>query len=291
MNKLGLACLLVILVCSLAIYLGASTPPVAAAEEERIELDTKYPIRGGPSDSSFDFLVTLRYTGGQEPRIFEVSAEGPPGWQVSVWQSASGVDVPSIKIDPKSAYPDSVVVHAQPPYGVELGDYPITFRAASGHISAALNLTARVTARYEFSAEPENGRYNIRATAGQDSHLTLIIKNVGTAPLEVVHFRTTNPPAVGGQAWTATFDPSELGNFTAGQERQVLVTVKPPAKAVAGDYMMKIWFLSNPAVSDSPVLHIRITVETSSRWGWIGAGIVIAVIAGLFYVVRRFGRR
>ena len=75
--------------------------------------------------------------------------------------------------------------------------------------------------------------------------------------------------------------------------REIEVAIKPPSGTIAGDYMITLEFDSDPriSVSELPELDIRVTVSTPSKWGWIGLGIVIAVIAGLAVVFTRLGRR
>jgi len=75
-------------------------------------------------------------------------------------------------------------------------------------------------------------------------------------------------------------------------EKEIEVTVKPPSKTIAGDYMTTLKFDADPELSTAPPeLEIRVTVSTPTKWGWIGAGIIAAVIAGLVVGFRRFGRR
>jgi len=293
MDRSTLSRLVVSIILSMLVCVFLATSATVTAQEERIELTTKYPVRVGASDATFEFSVELKYRGGEEPRVFELSVERPEGWLVSVLQSATGPEVPAVRLDPSKAYGDTVVVHAQPvPWlSPELGDYTITLRAASGEVTGSLNLTARITARYEFSAETIDGRHNVKAVAGENNYLTLTITNTGTAPLNKMTFQPTKPPAIAGESWTVTFDPDKLESLSPEDEQQVEVTIKPPSKAIAGLYDLKLRFNSDPPVEDSPVLQLRIEVGTSTKWGWIGTAIVIAVIVGLFFVVRQFGRR
>jgi len=295
MNKLKLACLLVSLIFSLAIFGALINQPIVAAQEEKIELNSKYPIRPGPVDISFTFDVELLYSGGEEQRTFELSAEGPDGWLVSILQSAyEGTEISAIRLDPTKAYPETIAVSAAAPYWLfpEPGDYTITLKAAAGEIEDSIDLTARVTARYDFLVRTETERLNIKATAGEESNLTVIITNLGTAPFNQITFRSVKPKAIAGEAWSVTFNPDKIENLNPWDEREVEVVIKPPPKTIAGDYMATLEFNSDPQTSiEPPALEIRVTVGTSTKWGWIGAGIVIAVIVGLYFTFRRFGRR
>ena len=303
MSKLRVACIVVSFIFCLALSGGLMNPQMlmAQAEEqdspvkEEIKLDTKYPIRPGSSDTLFDFAVELSYVGGDEPLIFDLFVEGPEGWQVQIRQSAyEDKEILAIRLDPTTSYPDTIAVVALAPFWIypEPGDYPITLKAKAGDIEGSLVLTARITARYGLLVETKNERLNIKATAGKESDLTLIVTNTGTASLDKVTFSSMEPRGIDGEEWSTTFQPAEIKSMSPGGEQEVTVTIKPPPKTIAGDYMVTLRLYSDPAASGTaPELGIRVTVGTSTAWGWIGALIVIAVLAGLYFTYRRFGRR
>ncbi|MFC1969924.1 NEW3 domain-containing protein [Chloroflexota bacterium] len=295
MNKFKVACLLVSLVFSLAIFGALVNQPIVVAQEEKIELNSKYPIRPGPVDISFTFDVELIYSGGEEQRTFELSAVGPDGWLVSILQSAyEATEISAIRLDPTKAYPETIAVYASAPYWLfpEPGDYTITLKAAAGEIEDSIDLTARVTARYDFLVGTETGRLDIKSTAGKESHLTVIITNLGTAPLNQITFRSVKPRVVAGEAWSVNFDPDKIENLNPWDEREVEVVIKPPPKTIAGDYMTTLEFNSDPQTSiEPPKLEIRVQVMGETSTIWIGTGIVVAVLAALYFVFRRFGRR
>ncbi|GAH52822.1 unnamed protein product, partial [marine sediment metagenome] len=85
--------------------------------------------------SSFSFDVDLRYVGGEESQLFDLSAEGPSGWLVRVQQTVAGTkELPAVVLDPTQTYAgEKVVVIAIPPYWVitEPGDYNIEVAARS----------------------------------------------------------------------------------------------------------------------------------------------------------------
>ena len=295
MNKFKVSCLLVSLVFSLAIFGALVNQPIVVAQEEKIELNSKYPIRPGPVDISFTFDVELLYSGGEEQRTFELSAEGPDGWLVSILQSAyEATEISAIRLDPTKPYPETIAVSASAPYWLfpEPGDYTITLKAAAGEIEDSIDLTARVTARYDFLVRTETERLNVKATAGKESHLTVIITNLGTAPLNQITFRSVKPRVVAGEAWSVNFDPDKIENLNPWDEREVEVVIKPPPKTIAGDYMTTLEFNSDPQTSiEPPKLEIRVQVMGETSTIWIGTGIVVAVLAALYFVFRRFGRR
>jgi len=68
----------------------------------------------------------------------------------------------------------------------------------------------------------------------------------------------------------------------------VTASIVPSNDAIAGDYVVS-FDASAGQVGDS--VDIRITIETSPLWGFIGIGLIVAVLAGLWWVFRTYGRR
>ena len=78
-----------------------------------------------------------------------------------------------------------------------------------------------------------------------------------------------------------------IDSLIAGNVQTVEVNIKPPPKTIAGDYGT---ILKANSEQESDSLEYRVTVETSTAWGWIGviiAIIVIATLFGTFIMLRR----
>jgi len=85
-----------------------------------------------------------------------------------------------------------------------------------------------------------------------------------------------------------TFKPEKIEALEPDQLKQVEVTVKPSAQALVGDYSVAV--MVNGEKSDKTV-EIRVTVRSSTAWGWIGIAVIIFVIAGLSALFIWLGRR
>ncbi|MBN2186414.1 MAG: hypothetical protein JW732_03065 [Dehalococcoidia bacterium] len=303
MSKFKLSCLIICLLLGLTMFGGLVSQQTIAAQseeesslpEERVEFEVTYPVRRGPADSSFSFPIKLSYIGGEEPQNFELLATGPPGWTTRITQSINETEqVSAIRLDPSSTYPQNLAVTAISPYWLypEPGDYTIKLEAAAGDVKSSVDLTARITARYGFLAETETGRLNIKATAGKESYFTIILTNSGTDDFNKITFYSSKPSGIANEEWRITFNPDKIESLAPLEQREIEVTVQPPSKAIAGDYMTTLQFDTDPNTSTAPPeLDIRVTVGTATRWGWIGAGIVVAVVAGLAVGFKKLGRR
>ena len=112
-----------------------------------------------------------------------------------------------------------------------------------------------------------------------------MIENTGTAPITEVALTATPPTD-----WTVTMDPETLPAIPPGQTATITATITPSGEAVAGDYV--VTFNAKAAESGADgTAQIRYTVETSPLWALVGLGLIVLILAGLFYVFRTYGRR
>jgi uncharacterized membrane protein len=265
-------------------------PNQASSGAQKITLSCQYPSISSYAGSTFSYTVDLLYTGGTEPRVFDLQAKVPDGFTYSIMPSyGSSSQITSIRLDPNKTYPDSISVNVTPNSWQlpQPGEYPITVAVSSGDIQSSIDLKAVITAKYDLDVKTASGLLNTKATSGQDNYVTLSVANTGTADLEKVIFssKTSSP-----SGWSITFDPNEIDLLPVGTTRQVQVDIKPDKKSISGDYMVTI--SAQPQAKNAfGSFDLRVTVETSPIWGWIGVVVVVLVVAGLGYMFMRFGRR
>jgi len=97
-------------------------------------------------------------------------------------------------------------------------------------------------------------------------------------------FSSTKP-----EGWEITYTPKEIDSLGAGLTQEVDVVITPPDKTIAGDYGITLRGLAEQGLSDT--IELRVTVLTSTIWGWVGILIVVVVVAGLAVLFWRLGRR
>jgi uncharacterized membrane protein len=124
----------------------------------------------------------------------------------------------------------------------------------------------------------------MQADAGKGATNTFRLVNVGTAALSSIRL-TSDKPA----DWEITYqiDTVETLGTTANQI-DIPFTVTPPEDAIPGDYEIT---LRAQAADASGQATLRVTVEQSTIWGWLGIVLVILVIGALIGLFWRLGRR
>ncbi|MFQ5826151.1 MAG: NEW3 domain-containing protein [Dehalococcoidia bacterium] len=251
-----------------------------AAKEGGLELSAEFPVLGGPSGRTFEFSVDLNNK-TEEDLSFNLSAKAPDDWEVSFKPAFTEKEIRTISL--KSRDTRGVDIGVTSPERAEPGEYTIDMQAAAGDVRGTIQLKVVITGTFELGMTTSTGRLNTEATAGRASNITMVAQNLGTAPVPGISF-TSFPP----EGWTVTFNPDRLESLAPGETRDILVTIEPSDKTIAGDYSIN---LRGSGFMTSDSLELRVSVATPTIWGWVGVFIVVLVVAGLAVVFVRVGRR
>jgi len=246
----------------------------------RLGLATELPeLRGSPS-SNFDYDVTLTNESGREA-VAKLDAAAPPGFRVTFKDSYGSQELTSVPVKPGEKRQLKVAV--EPESDVQAGTYQVGIQASTGESTAQLGLALDVTGTPNIALTGEGERLSTEAHAGEDTPMTLVLANKGTAPAHDVKLSSSEP-----EGWKVTFTPERVDELAPGQMQQVKATLKPSAKAIAGDYMVTLSAVGDGASRNS---DFRVTVETSTVWGIVGLVVIAASVVVLSLAVMRFGRR
>ncbi|MFN0089861.1 MAG: NEW3 domain-containing protein [Acidimicrobiales bacterium] len=233
------------------------------------------------SDQTFRFNVQIVNNTTRETS-FALAAQGPDGWQTSA-KPAAEEKASTVKV-PANGQKMAVTVEADPPDDVSEGEYDVKLTALSDdNRPIEVPLKATVIGKATLAFATANERLNASGNAGNTSSVNLKVTNQGNAPLTAVKLNSTPP-----NKWTVTFEPSTIAQIGPNETVDVVAKVRPQGNAVAGDYALT---LTATAAGQTKNLDVRYAVKTSSVWGFVGIGIIVAAIGGLLYVFRRYGRR
>ena len=262
-----------------------STPSITPPPPE-LKLTCDVPSYTENSATSFYFTVNLTYSGLDTVTV-NLSPTAPQGWNSYV--TFTSKEVTSVPIGPMTyATPDtkSLSVNLSPNSGVTTnpGTYTMTLKATSGNLSASIDLSGTVKAKYAFSLNTSNSNLAMKATAGKGNNLAIEMVNTGSVPLDNIALNSQKP-----DGWVITYTPDKIDTIAAGQTVQANVLITPPKdKTVAGDYNITL-SASNANANQSMI--IRVTVETPTIWGTVALIIIVLVIVGLAVLFLKLGRR
>ena len=262
--------------------LAADLPLSIRVEEEAggdVTLTTDFPQLRGASDATYRFTLDLT-NDTPEDLTFAVNAEAPAGWQATA-QVTGQEQAASAIVEAGGSV--GLEVEVTPPANAPAGAVPITVTAVSGAREVEAELAIEITGSYAMTLGTDNERVNVSGSAGSQIRQTLVVTNTGTAPLENVALSASQSPS----GWEVSFEPASVTIPPQGTQN-VTAIIQPSGEAIAGDYVVTI-DAQNESVNASQSL--RVTVETSLLWGVIGVALILVVLAGLWFVFQRYGRR
>jgi uncharacterized membrane protein len=252
-------------------------------EEPPIKFTCKFPAVKGVAGDTFEFQIVIKPSNYEYAMKYDFNVIAPSGWKAGVWGDYPEKRISSINFAGETLSEETVKVKAGSLSGErpEPGEYVITLEMESetGDLKASIDLTAVVTASYEFDMYTETGRLNAQAKAAEDNHISILLINTGTAAIENITFSSDEP-----EGWSTIYNPEKIDSLEPGLKREVDVVIKPPKKAIAGDYPTTLKAESEHG-SDS--LELRVTVVAPRVGGGAGIGIAVGVIVGLVVLFRR----
>jgi uncharacterized membrane protein len=251
-----------------------------AKEPKGVKLTTSYPVLRGPSDVTFEFSVEVD-SKLDEDAVFDLLAQGPKDWDINFKPAYETKYISSLRI--KSKQSTSVAVEVKPAMGAAAGEYPINVRVNSANANAEAKLTVILTGTYGLDVGTASGLLSLDARAGKPANMSFYVKNTGSAVNQDIKFMTFKP-----ENWKVEFNPEKIDAIEPGDLKQVEMTITPYEDALVGDYSVGVKVDGEKA---SKTIEFRTTVKASAAWGWIGIGIIVVVIVGLFGLFRWLGRR
>lgn len=260
---------------------------VSAQAAGSVTMTSDFPKLQGPASGSFKFSLTLNNNTAQD-LTFALSATGASGWTVTATPTSQS-QASTTTVNAGSTA--SIDVNANPPSGVTAGDYPLEVTATGGSQTVKQDLVVTITGDYKLTLTTPDGQLNAHGPAGGEITRTLSVQDDGSAPLTAVKLTSTPPTG-----WKVTFQPSDtIDQVVPGTPSQVTAVITPSGDAVAGDYIVTFNASGNgaggQAAAATGTVDIRTTVETSAIWGLVGVVIILAVLGGLAWVFRTYGRR
>ena len=252
----------------------------APDKDQGVKLTTSYPVIRGPSDAAFEFSVEVDSRLDREA-IFDLFAQGPKGWDINFKPAYETKFISSIRL--KANQSQTIAVEVKPAPNSPAGEYPISLRVNSGEAKSEANLTVALTGTYALDAGTSSGLLSLEARQGTSANVSFFVKNTGSAVNHDIKFMTFKP-----ENWKVEFKPERIDQIEPNALKQVEMIITPYEEALVGDYSVGVKVEGEKA---SKTLEFRTSVKASGTWGWIGIGIIVAVVAGLLGLFRMLGRR
>jgi uncharacterized membrane protein len=264
----------------------------AEPEPEELLFETTLPKIQIKQGETATFNFTVIYIPGDEPfglnedtqtKTFDITVDYPEGWVAAVVSGTQEATAINLKSNSKQ----SLQILAIQLVDQVPGEYKFkaNFKSAveGDSLEGSIEFTAVVIALPDISLTTKTGRLSTELTAGKDNHYKLLLKNNSSVSAENITLSSTEP-----EGWQVSFDKKEIDVIEPGEELEIDVTINPPEKTIAGDYMLTFKASSENCNSK---IELRATVETPTIWGIVGIGIIVIVIVGVAIIFTRLGRR
>jgi uncharacterized membrane protein len=246
----------------------------------KLSVQPQLPELRGSSRSSFEYTLTVKNDSGKK-LLVSLAAEAPRNFDTSFTEAYGSQQLTSIPIDAGKS--KDVKLKVSPPNTVDAGHYPVKVQVAAEGARAATDVALDITGEPKLTLSGREGLLSANATAGTESTVAVVVSNTGTAPAENIHLSANAPTG-----WKVTFQPKTIERIAPNQHKEVQALIRPPAKAIAGDYVNAF---TAAARGETGTANFRITVTTSTMWGVAGVGIIGAALLIMVGAVVRFGRR
>lgn len=247
---------------------------------EGIKITTSYPVLQGPTDAKFEFSLEVENRLDKDT-IFNLISKGPENWEINFKPAYEQKFISSLRL--KADQSQTMAVEVKPYPFAKPGTYPISVKISSAEAEGEAVLKVVLTGTYNLEAGTATGLLSLNALRGNKANLSIYVQNTGSAPLNNLHFISFKP-----ENWEVEFNPEKIDTLAPEQLKQVEVSITPTDQALVGDYSVG---LRAEGGRVSKTIELRVTVNASSAWGWIGIGIIVFVMAGLVFLFIRLGRR
>ncbi len=157
---------------------------------------------------------------------------------------------------------------------------------AKGSFTAETNLILNVMGTFKLYFEPEGGKYTITTSQGDVVELRGYVKNSGAGTtLTNIRISATLP----NSDWTIEdISPELIPSLKAGENYLVSIKIGIPADASPSEYKVTI-----TASADQTQTSERITfvVREKGYSTFLGLGIIVSALLGIYFLIRKVGRR
>ncbi len=246
----------------------------------KLKVEPSLPALRGSPKSTFDYQLSIKNDSGRNLTVSFV-ANAPKNFETSFTEQYGSQELSSIPIE--AGQSKDVKLHVRPPSTVDAGRYPIAVTVSAEDAKATTELSMEIVGQPRLQVSGRDGLVSARAEAGKQSSVPLVITNDGSAPADNVELSSSAP-----SGWKISFEPKTIDRIAPGKDAEVQALITPTEKSLAGDYMATLRAASRGETASS---QFRITVTTSTAWGFAGAGIIAAAVLFLVGAVVRFGRR
>ena len=178
--------------------------------------------------------LTLRNPLPQQ-QSFSIVTSAPPGW-ISAVVDPQGLTISRVNLQPLTSVNLTLMIYVPQP--TLTGSYPVEVIVASDLLKVSRRLSVSVESRYDV-VELVLPAKQVELTGGSSRSVTVIVRNLGNAPTQVVLSATCQTTAL-----RCYFQASGKGNLSLyvlpSEEKPVSVIIEALPAAAVGQHLVQI---------------------------------------------------
>lgn len=202
--------------------------------------------------------------------------------EIKTEQTAMKNDIAEIRAE-QAVMKNDITIDVTPPETIQEGEYTIPCTAVSASETLTTELTVTIIGTYDLSVSTPSGNLSLDAYANAEKSFTLTVMNTGNVDLTNINLSSSLPTD-----WEADFSESTIDTLEAGATKEVTVNLTPSSDAITGDYVATITASTDEASADA---SFRVSIKTHTSWGIAAVVIILALLACLGVVFKKYGRR
>ncbi|HVW57004.1 MAG TPA: NEW3 domain-containing protein [Rhizobiaceae bacterium] len=253
---------------------------LAAPAPAALKLEAKLPALRGSAKSSFDYDLTVKNDSPQNVTV-NLAARAPAGFETTFKEEYGSQELTSVPI--KANQSKDLKLSVKPPQDVPAGQYKVLVGMNSGKAQAETPVVLDITGQPQLALVGPGGMLSGSAVAGKEHTFSFTVDNDGGAAAKDVALSANAP-----SGWKVDFEPTKLDQIPPGGKAKAEMRITPASNAIAGDYSVDVNADGQGASDD---LKFRVTVETSTAWGFAGLGVIGVAVLVMAGAVTRYGRR
>lgn len=213
---------------------------------------------------------------------YVLSVEGLPSGYTSSFKEGK-LAVSEVFIESGSTKDLSLEIYV--PSTADQGEIPLKI-IAEGSFTAEANLVLNVIGTFKLYFEPESGKYTITTSQGDTVELKGYIKNSG-AGTTLTNIRVS--AVLPNSAWTLEdISPELIPSLKAGESYPVVIKISIPSDASPSEYKITVTVVSDQIETSE---RITFVVQEKGYSTFLGLGIIVASLVGIYFLIRKVGRR
>jgi len=169
-----------------------------------------------------------------------------------------------------------------PPYDIKTGEYSFKYIIKSSVEEYEEELSVEFKGEYKMSLTSPKLAYKM--SQGETVEIELKVTNTGNAG-SLTNILLEIEAAEG---WTALVDPEKVSSLKIGESETFVIKITPPGDIVPSDYEITVKVKSDQLEESE---EYRITIEKESKTAIYGITIIVAAVAVLLLMFKKYGRR